>query len=65
MKTIVENCCKYSVKNKKNKLCMRKSDKKIFKLPRRFTRKDCIRKTIRGYSMRSSCSPYKDCVIKL
>lgn len=62
MKTIVENCCKYSIKNKKHKKCLRKSDKKIFKLPRRFTRKTCITQPIRGYSMRSSCSPYKDCI---
>ena len=33
------NCC--NVNNKKTKQCIRKSDGKIFKLPRRFTKKKC------------------------
>ena len=33
---------------------VRKSDKKIFTLPRRFTRKRCVRHRVRGFSMRSS-----------
>ena len=49
------NCCK-TLKNKKK--CKR-SDNKIFKLPRRFTKKQC--KNIRGFSMKSSCAPYKLC----
>uniref|UniRef100_A0A6C0CND3 Uncharacterized protein n=1 Tax=viral metagenome TaxID=1070528 RepID=A0A6C0CND3_9ZZZZ len=51
------NCCKHS---KKSKSCIRKSDKKRFSLPRRFSRKRCLGK-IKGFSMRSSCAPYKDC----
>ena len=51
------NCCKA---NKKQKTCKRKSDGKIFKLPRRFTRKRCSRR-IKGFTMRSSCAPYNDC----
>lgn len=43
---------------KRAKTCRRK-DKKIFKLPRRFTRKKC--KKARGFTMRSSCAPYKYC----
>lgn len=51
------NCCKA---NKKQKTCKRKSDGKIFNLPRRFTRKRCSQ-GIKGFTMRSSCAPYKDC----
>lgn len=51
------NCC---VHGKNAKKCFRKSDKKRFELPRRFTRKRCLGK-IKGFSMRSSCAPYKGC----
>ena len=51
------NCCKA---NKKRKTCKRKSDGKIFHLPRRFTRKRCSQ-GVKGFTMRSSCAPYKDC----
>ena len=53
------NCCKHT---KKDKSCIRKKDKKTFKLPRRFSRKRC-RKS-RGFTMRSSCAPYKGCYQK-
>lgn len=56
----ISNCCKHSKKSKK---CRRKSDGKVFSLPRRFTRKKCKR-GIRGFSARSSCAPYKDCMKK-
>ena len=51
------NCCKH---NKTAKKCVRKSDKKIFSLPRRFTRKKC-KKGVKGFTMKASCAPYKDC----
>lgn len=51
------DCCKH---NKSAKKCMRKSDKKIFSLPRRFTRKRC-KKGVKGFTMKASCAPYKDC----
>ena len=51
------DCCKH---NKSAKKCMRKSDKKIFLLPRRFTRKRC-KKGVKGFTMKASCAPYKDC----
>ena len=50
------DCCKVS---RRAKTCKRRSDGKLFKLPRRFTKKKC--KTVRGFTMRSSCAPYKDC----
>lgn len=56
--TIIPNCCSYN--SKYTKRCLR-IDGKIFHLPRRFTRKNCMTKPIRGFSMRSSCAPYKFC----
>ena len=53
------DCCKITEKG--HKKCIRKSDKKVFNLPRRFSKKRCTRKKIRGFTMRSSCAPYKDC----
>ena len=51
------DCCKHKKSAKK---CMRKSDKKIFSLPRRFTRKRC-KKGAKGFTMKASCAPYNDC----
>ena len=53
----MKNCCNIT---KKNKICKR-SDGKTFKLPRRFSKKKCLTKKIRGFSMRSSCAPFKLC----
>lgn len=50
-------CC---FENKKHKRCIRK-DGKIFSLPRKFTKKKCISKKIKGISMTASCAPYKYC----
>lgn len=50
------SCCSH---NKTAKTCSRKGDKKVFSLPRRFSRKQC--KNPRGFTMRSSCAPYKNC----
>ena len=53
----LKNCCNH---NNKSKKCIRKSDNKVFSLPRRISRKRCF-KGIKGFSMKSSCAPYKDC----
>ena len=50
------NCCNHSKNDNK---CIRKGDKKSFKLPRKFSRHKC--KNPKGFTMRSSCAPYKDC----
>ena len=42
-----------------SKIC--KTKKRTFKLPRRFSRKKCLTRPIKGFSMRSSCAPYKQC----
>ena len=52
----MKNCCSSTKKDKK---CIRKSDEKTFNLPRKFSKKKC--KHIKGFTMRSSCAPYKDC----
>tara|TARA_B100001094_G_scaffold59709_1_gene55167 strand:+ start:27 stop:593 length:567 start_codon:yes stop_codon:yes gene_type:complete len=50
------NCCNHS---KNDKICIRSSDKKSFKLPRKFSRRKC--RKAKGFTMRASCAPYKDC----
>ena len=51
------NCCFIGTRKKK---CIRQ-DGKVFGLPRRFTSKKCLTMKIRGFSMKSSCAPYKYC----
>ena len=51
------DCCKSTRKNKK---CSRK-DKKHFSLQRKFSKKKCIKGPIKGFTMKSSCAPYKFC----
>ena len=54
----MKNCCRTT---KKDKQCVRKSDGKKFTLPRKFSKQKC-KKGIKGFTMRSSCAPYKDCL---
>ena len=54
----MKNCCRTT---KKDKQCVRKSDEKKFTLPRKFSKQKC-KKGIKGFTMRSSCAPYKDCL---
>jgi hypothetical protein len=52
-------CCQSTEKDKK---CIRKSDEKEFDIEkRRFSKKTCLTKPIKGFTMKSSCAPYKDC----
>ena len=51
------NCCFVGTRKKK---CIRQ-DGKVFGLPRRFTRKKCLTMKVRGFTMKSSCAPYKYC----
>jgi hypothetical protein len=50
------DCCK----SKTQKKCKRQ-DGKVFSLPRKFTKKRCIQGPVNGFTMRSSCAPYKYC----
>tara|TARA_B100000925_G_scaffold291256_1_gene278691 strand:+ start:80 stop:595 length:516 start_codon:yes stop_codon:yes gene_type:complete len=54
-----ENCC--TVDETKSHNCIRTGDNKVFRLPRRFSRKRC-KEGIKGFTMRSSCAPYKNCL---
>ena len=56
----MKDCC--SKHSRKDKKCKRRSDKKTFDLPRRFSKKKC--RNARGFTMRASCAPYKDCFSK-
>jgi hypothetical protein len=58
-KTSKKNCCKA---NEKDKKCVRKSDEKEFDIEKRkYSKKTCLTKPIKGFTMKSSCAPYKDC----
>ena len=57
-KNKIVNCCK---SKKTDKKCRRKKDTKIFELPRKFSKKKCLSKKIKGFSMRASCAPYLGC----
>jgi len=58
-KSSKKTCCSSTKKDKK---CVRKSDNKEFDIEkRRFSKKTCLTKPIKGFTMRSSCAPYKDC----
>ena len=56
----MKRCCNSNYRTKK---CRRK-DSKIFLLPRKFSKTRCTTKPIKGFSMKSSCSPYKYCTKK-
>lgn len=50
------NCCRH---NKKHTECKRGIDKKVFSLPRKYSKKQC--NNIKGFTMKASCAPYKGC----
>ena len=53
----MKDCCNHG---KNDKICRTK--KRTYKLPRKFTKKQCNPyKKVKGFSKRSSCSPYKEC----
>lgn len=54
----MKSCCQACDKNKK---CTRSSDKKVFILPRKFSKLMCLIGPIKGFTMRASCAPYKNC----
>ena len=53
----MKSCCKTNKKDKK----YRRKDNKTFKLPRKFSKKRCTKGKVKGFTMRSSCAPYKYC----
>ena len=56
----MKDCCNLEPSDKE---CVRKSDNKVFTLPRKYSKKKC-KKGVKGFTMRSSCAPYKDCFMK-
>ena len=60
----IKSCC--VVNDSKDKKCYRKSDKKEFELPRRFSKKKCKNmikspEGLKGFTTKSSCAPYIEC----
>ena len=52
----MKNCRRAGPSNKK---CVRKSNGKVFNLPRKFSKLQCLKGKVRGFTMRASCAPYK------
>ena len=59
-KKAIIDCCKVNDKDNINQ-CMRKTDGKFFSLPRKFSKKRCLKGPINGFTMRSSCTPFLKC----
>ena len=55
----MKSCCNISKKSK-NKKCLR-NDGKVFNLPRKFSKNKCLSSKNKGFSMKSSCAPFKNC----
>ena len=49
---MVKDCCSSTIRDKQ---CIRKKHKKIFKLPRKYSFEDC--ENPNGFTMESSCAP--------
>lgn len=54
----MKDCCHAGPTNKQ---CQRLSNKKLFNLPRKFDIHKCLSGQIKGFTMRASCAPYKNC----
>ena len=54
----IKICSKITEKDEKKKIKCIRRDGKIFDFPRRFSKKKCKGK-VRGFSMKSSCAPFK------
>lgn len=60
-KKSVKKCCSKSIK-KRDKKCIREKDKKEFELPRKYSKKQCVKdKKNKSFSKKASCAPYKYC----
>lgn len=54
----LKDCCDKNIKTRRK--CRRKDGKK-FKIPRKHSRGTCLSKKKKGFTMRSSCAPFKYC----
>lgn len=57
----MRNCCKHKPTDKR---CIRKSDGKVFNLPRKFSKTKCMQ-GVKGFTARASCAPYKGCAFNV
>ena len=55
---MIPSCCTHKSTDKQ---CKRPKDKKVFTLPRKVSRIDCLTSSVKGFSSNSSCAPYKHC----
>lgn len=55
------SCCQHTTKHTS---CVRKTDGKVFKLPRKFSKERCMQ-GIKGFTMKASCAPYKACAFNV
>jgi hypothetical protein len=53
------DCC--TANTSIHKWCTDRTTGKVFKLPRKFSKAACTRGPIKGFTMRSSCTPYRGC----
>lgn len=59
-KKSIKNCCNHTKKDKK---CS--ANGKSYNLPRKFSKKKCIPfKKVKGFTKKSSCTPYKGCKLR-
>lgn len=54
----IKDCC---LIDNRSKECERKSDHKSFSFPRKFTKEECLKGPIKGFTMRASCAPFLGC----
>ena len=52
-------CCELNESTEKKLKKCRRNNGKIFDLPRRFSKKKCRKP--KGFTMKASCAPYKNC----
>ena len=57
-KRILE-CCSVKITGKETGMC--KTKKRTYSLPRRFRKNKCSPKKVKGFTMRSSCAPFREC----
>lgn len=57
----MKSCCKINNKVSKKTIKCKRKDGKIYSLPRRYSKNKCTTRKIKGFSVRSSCAPYKYC----
>lgn len=55
---MIPECCKHK---STSTVCIRKKDDKLFSLPRKYSKSDCLTSKSKGFSKKASCAPYLNC----